>query len=89
MNVGLKRLNMVGESRYLRAQLRPSHCAGRHQASARWAVPRSLAIAHAKILTPAMLNKTPTQPVDVQPRPAEMATPPSQAPKALAALKAE
>ncbi len=43
----------------------------------------------AKMPMPATLSTRPTQPVDVQPSPAAMATPPSQAPSALATLKAE
>src|SRR5476651_161908 len=43
----------------------------------------------AKIARPPSASNAPTQPVDAQPMPAEMVTPPSHAPKALAALNAE
>ena len=38
---------------------------------------------------PPRASSTPTQPVDVQPSPPAMATPPSHAPSALAVLNAE
>jgi hypothetical protein len=44
---------------------------------------------HAKIIRPATDRSAPSHPVDAQPRPAAMATPPNQAPSALAMLKAE
>jgi hypothetical protein len=44
---------------------------------------------HAKMSKPATASSAPTQPVEAHPKPPAMARPPSQAPSALAMLKAE